>query len=167
MKLPLNHGANNSPSVSRMGVRRFRIQFAQPFDETRFIHRANLIQRNFTGLALERNFNSCRPTAPNCRHRSDNHGGNSAIQFVGRNHHTRAGLGGFCAGGWIKSNEEDVEPFDHHRHSFASNSLAICRVAARSSEAGRGRRKDLLQFTRALRRGRSSKPLADGCNSKP
>ena len=64
-----------------------------------------------------------------------------------------------------ETDEKDLKPLHYHSQSFASKSLANGRVAARSFGAGGGRRKAFAQCARALRRGRSNRPSAEGRTS--
>jgi hypothetical protein len=73
----------------------------------------------------------------------------------------------FRACRWVEVDKENVEATNCHFHSLTSNSLVIARVAARSSGVGREWRNLSPHFARALRRGRSRRPLVEDRISKP
>jgi len=148
-------------------VRSCRVYLSQALKKAGFVHCADLIERNFAVFSLERDINPGGPTAADGRERGNNRSGDGAIQFIRRDNNTGTSLACLRAGGRIQLDEENAESFCHHSHSLRSNSLLTRRRAASSSRERRGSRKALLQFARALRRGRSTKPSREDWSSKP
>ncbi len=70
---------------------------AQFADQTLAIHGADLIEYGVSGLRRETAGHAKRIWMPACRHRCDNEGTQVRVQFVGRNHYTRACLTNFAA----------------------------------------------------------------------
>lgn len=112
---------------SRHMVGRGLIHCAQAFDQAGFVDRAELIEHNLAHLAskADRNAGGIGPTFRG--HRRNDHRVDVAVQFIGRNDRTGAGLSDLSSFRGIETNEIDVEAADYQRHSSRSHRVGEAR----------------------------------------
>lgn len=92
-------------------------------DQSRFIHRSDLIKHDLSLLAFELASYSGRVRRSSGRHGCDDHCVCVAIHFVGRDNRAGPGFLNLAADGRVQVDEKNIESFDYHSHSSSSQLL--------------------------------------------
>src|SRR6266851_7815013 len=116
-----------------------RIQLPERFEQALSIDRAQLIQGNEAGAALEAAPRPPRIRATPGRHGCDDHGPEMLVQFVRRYDDAGSRLLYFTAQRGVESNQVDVPAANRalpyrHSHSSRSNLVVVGSSRSRSSE---------------------------------